>query len=171
MIKRVIYKKIVDGDLRKFTATSNDTPSGGGARDLRFSPAKEFYKEFQLMFPNEINGTLNGYFHWENHNATEVEIHSPTNARPNEVRIGRVHECVPDQFVPDNADDCILILVQDEDNRVWPYFISRYSLEHDDWHPAIKKGILEGLDARRSIRTTPMGYLDLEHGGSYTNGR
>ena len=38
-VKLIIYKKIVDGDLRKFSATSNDQPSGGGARDLRFSPA------------------------------------------------------------------------------------------------------------------------------------
>ena len=41
-VKLVVYKKIVDGDLRKFSATSNDTQTGGGARDLRFSPAAEF---------------------------------------------------------------------------------------------------------------------------------
>ena len=35
----ILYKKIVNGDLRKFSATSNDQPNGGGARDLRFSPA------------------------------------------------------------------------------------------------------------------------------------
>ena len=35
-VKLVIYKKIVEGDLSKFTATSNITPSGGGARDLPY---------------------------------------------------------------------------------------------------------------------------------------
>ena len=47
-VKLVIYKKIVDGDLRKFSATSNDQPSGGGARDLRFSPAKDFFTSICL---------------------------------------------------------------------------------------------------------------------------
>ena len=49
-VKLIIYKKIVDGDLRKFSATSNDQPSGGGARDLRFSPAGEFMAAFEKMF-------------------------------------------------------------------------------------------------------------------------
>ena len=60
-VKLVIYKKIVEGDLSKFTATSNITPSGGGARDLRFSPATEFFPVFQRMFTQ--NGPiLSGYF-------------------------------------------------------------------------------------------------------------
>ena len=37
-VRLVIYKRIVEGDLSKFTATSNITQSGGGARDLRFRP-------------------------------------------------------------------------------------------------------------------------------------
>ena len=51
-VQLVIYKKIVDGDLRKFAATSNDQPTGGGARDLRFSPAKEFMGAFKNYFLN-----------------------------------------------------------------------------------------------------------------------
>ena len=61
-VKLVIYKKIVEGDLSKFTATSNVTPSGGGARDLRFSPAKEFFPVFQKLFPfGADKGTLHGH--------------------------------------------------------------------------------------------------------------
>jgi hypothetical protein len=33
---RILYKEIVEGDLRKFRAESNDAATGGGARDLRF---------------------------------------------------------------------------------------------------------------------------------------
>lgn len=169
-VKLVIYKKIVEGDLSKFTATSNITPSGGGARDLRFSPAAEFFPVFQRMF-TQGGAILRGCFSWIDHPDTEVEIHPPTNARPNEVRIGRIHECFPDEVIPNDALDCILLIVLDSTGKVSPYFTSQYSLIHDNWHPAIKNPILEGLNARRNANTTAMGYVDIENGRSYTNGR
>ena len=171
-VKLVIYKKIVEGDLSKFTATSNVTPSGGGARDLRFSPAKEFFPVFQKLFPlGAEQGTLHGLFFWPNHNPTEATVHSPTNARPTEVRIGCIHECFPAQYIPSNSRDCVLLLIMDADNKVWPFFTSEHSLEYDDWHPDIKKHILGGLRAKRGARITAMGYIDFEAGRSYTNGQ
>lgn len=170
-VKLIIYKKIVPGDLRKFTATSNDTQSGGGARDLRFSPADEFMRAFEKMFPNASGGKRTGYFSWNGIPETYVEIHQPTDARPNEVRIATVHKCFPAQVIPTDATDCILILVQDNLGKVWPYFTSENSLRNDNWHPEIKRGILNGLGASRASRTTPMGYIDLETGVQYTNGR
>ena len=86
-VKLVIYKKIVDGDLRKFSATSNDQPSGGGARDLRFSPAGEFMTAFEKMFPHRENNVLYGRFSWAGYDSTDVFINPPTNSRPNEIRI------------------------------------------------------------------------------------
>ena len=172
-VKIVVYKKIVEGDLSKFTATSNITPTGGGARDLRFNPANEFFPIFQRMFPK--NGTiLKGYFYWTNQavtTTTEVEIHPPTNARPNEIRIGRIHECFPANVIPKDAKDCVLLIILEASGRVCPYFTSQYSLIHDNWHPAIKNPILEGLNARRSSKTTAMGYVDIENGRNYTNGQ
>lgn len=168
-ISLVIYKKIVDGDLRKFTATSNITQSGGGARDLRFNPASEFFPVFQRMF-KQSGSILRGYFSWSDYADTEVEIHPPTNARPNEVRIGRIHECFPQSVIPNDANDCVLLIILDGRGRVCPYFTSQYSLKHDNWHPAIKKPILEGLNAKRSLKSTAMGFVDIDNGRSYTNG-
>lgn len=171
-IKIVVYKKIVEGDLKKFFAQSNITQSGGGARDLRFSPAKKFFPIFTRMFSNsQFDGTYKGYFYWPEHAATEVIVHPPTNSRPTEVRIARVHECIPDRYIPQSVGDCILILILDANDKVWPYFITEKSLREDDWHPKIKEGILAGLNAHRSVNSTPMGYIDIERGGSYTNGR
>ena len=170
-VKLVIYKKIVDGDLRKFSATSNDQPTGGGARDLRFSPAKEFMAAFEKMFPTRINNVLRGRFSWVGHNSTEVNIHPPTNSRPNEIRIGRVHECFPADVIPDNATDCILLLILDDQGKIWPYFTSEHSLRTDNWHPTVKNAILNGLSAQRGDRVTPMGFINISDGGSYTNGR
>lgn len=170
-VRLVIYKKIVDGDLRKFSATSNDRQTGGGARDLRFSPAPEFMNAFEKMFPHYDGELLHGYFSWENHNATEVFIHPPTNSRPNEMRIATVHECFPAQVIPQDARDCILMLILDKNGKVWPFFTSEYSLRHDSWHPRIKQEILKGMNAIRSSKTTPMGFIDFETGRSFTNGR
>ena len=112
-VRLVIYKRIVEGDLSKFTATSNITQSGGGARDLRFSPAEEFFSAFRRMFAQDADGVLRGQFSWGNHAPTDAEIHPPTNSRPNEVRIGRIHECFPQSVIPKDSTDCVLLIVLD----------------------------------------------------------
>ncbi len=169
-VRIVVYKKIVEGDLSKFTATSNITPSGGGARDLRFSPADEFFPIFQRMFTQD-GDVLKGKFSWVGRHDTEVVVHPPTNARPNEIRIGRIHECFPEDRIPNDASDCILLIVLDSSGKVFPYFTSEESLKNDSWHPKIKNPILQGLNAIRSERSTAMGYIDIERGRHYTNGR
>ena len=169
-VRLVIYKRIVEGDLSKFTATSNITQSGGGARDLRFSPAEEFFPVFRRMFAQDADGVLRGQFSWVNHAPTDAEIHPPTNSRPNEVRIGRIHECFPQSVIPNDSTDCVLLIVFDNAGRVSPYFTSLRSLKNDNWHPAIKVPIIEGLTAKRSANVTSMGYVDMESGRHYTNG-
>lgn len=170
-IKLVAYKRIVEGDLSKFTATSNITPTGGGARDLRFSPAEKFFPVFRRMFKQDPDGVLRGQFSWANSTPTEVEIHPPTNSRPNEVRIGRIHECFPQAVIPHDSADCVLLIVLDDAGRISPYFTSLHSLRNDNWHPAIKGPIIKGLTAPRSANITAMGYVDIENGGNYTNVR
>jgi len=170
-VKIVIYKRIVEGDLSKFTATSNITPSGGGARDLRFSPAPEFFPMFQRMFQAEADGILRGQFFWANHAPTEAEIHPPTNSRPNEVRIGKIHECFPQDVIPGDSTDCVLLIVLNDAGQVYPHFTSLTSLRTEGWHPAVKNPIISGLTAPRNAKITAMGYVDLENGRSYSNGR
>lgn len=170
-VKLVVYKRIVEGDLSKFTATSNITQTGGGARDLRFSPAAVFFPVFQRMFEKDFDGVLRGHFSWANHTPTDANVHPPTNSRPNEVRIAKIHECFPTDIIPTDATDCVLLIVLDEIGRVSPYFTSMRSLKNDNWHPAIKIPIIEGLNAERSPNVTAMGYVDIENGRNYTNGR
>ena len=164
--KIVVYKQIVEGDLRKFTATSNDSPSGGGARDLRFSPASIFLPIFKRMFPN-----CSGKFSWPNGTTSNVRIGLPTKARPNEVRICSINECFKGDSIPSNARDCILLIVLDEDNKVWPSFTSVSSIKNDGWDPKLKSAILGGLGTPRGSRVTPMGYLDYDNNITYTNGK
>ncbi|WP_141225671.1 hypothetical protein [Fibrobacter sp. UWB1] len=170
-IRIVLYKKIVAGDIRKFRAESNDASTGGGARDLRFSPANKFFPILKRMFPNEgvAGHVYTGELHWRLTPTTHVTIHAPTESRPNEVRIAKVHECFPRDVVPNDATDCILILLLDENFEVWAYFTSEHSLRTQGWHQSIKSGVLRGLGARRSSSVTPAGYLDFENGDEYTN--
>lgn len=168
--KIVVYKKIVEGDWRKFSATSNDAPTGGGARDLRFSPAERFLPIFERMFPSR-DGFMNiGQFSWPDGRKTDVKIAPPTNARPKEMRICSVNECILDAYLPTDPNDCILLIVCDDENNVWPSFITASSLREEEWDPVVKREILGGLNAIRHARVTPMGYLDFEHEDYYTNG-
>lgn len=170
-IKLVVYKRIVEGDLRKFSATSNITPSGGGARDLRFSPDSEFLPIFQRMFPKTVNGCYCGHFYWEKYEPTEVEIAPPTNSRPHEVRITKIHECFPQEIIPNDSTDCVLLILLKNDGTAWPYFTSLVSLKNDDeWDPEFKDAIIEGLLAKRNANVTAMGYIDYENKRRYTNG-
>lgn len=171
-VLRCIYKKIAPGDLRKFSATSNDKQSGGGARDLRFSPADRFFPEFKRMFPTENQeGNLSGLFYWEDHEATSVVISKPTKARPTEIRISNINVCFPDSHVPGSADDCILLLIEEEGGKVYPYFTSEVSLESKKWNSSFAKPIIDGLNAQRSKNTSPMGFVDLEYPEEFTNER
>lgn len=171
-VKLVIYKKIVAGDFRKFRAKSNDKPTGGGARDLRFRPADEFNPQFSRMFTVPgADATLTGQFYWDGLPPTDATIRQPTNSRPGEVRIATVHECFPAQVVPADCEDCVLLLILRSDDRVYPAFTSERSLREDRWHTAIKEPILRGLRANRPANKTPMGYVDIENGREWHNGR
>lgn len=49
---RVVWKELHADDYDKFITQSNQTPSGGGARDLRWRPHERFDAVFRLLCPN-----------------------------------------------------------------------------------------------------------------------
>lgn len=52
IVERILYKEIVEGDLRKLLAQSNDSTTGGGARDFRFGSFTKLKPAIKKMFPN-----------------------------------------------------------------------------------------------------------------------
>ena len=95
-IAEILLHEIVDGDIRKFNAESNDADTGGGARDLRF-PIR-FEPVLDRLFPTQITKEgrksyrLGDFVYKDRDGRMHVQhdIHydfQPTNARPNEVRI------------------------------------------------------------------------------------
>ena len=94
-----VYKEIVSGDIRKLLAESNDSKTGGGARDLRL-PWKTFRPIMRRIFTIDAVGRggrgirvaevtfldRNG-----SPQRTELEYWPATSARPAEDRIAKVH--------------------------------------------------------------------------------
>ncbi len=180
-VKRVVFKQIVEGDFRKFVAQSNDTDSGGGARDLRFRPYDEFVKVFRLLFPvvrhakRRRNGgmvdveILVGKFHWPG-GSKEATFEPPTDARPNEGRVPVVHTYPPFSKLPaTNQGKMVLLLVQRDDDTVWPEFATEESLRSGKWHKSVAQPILRSLDAERASNQVARGYIDFATGEVYSD--
>ncbi len=178
-VKRVVYKEIVEGDFRKFRAESNDSDTGGGARDLRFRPYATFENAFRKMFPQvrqeqrKRNGSrvttdvLVGRFYWKdsagNERSKEALFEPPTDARPDEGRLPVVHTYPPLNLLPPiNEGRIVLLLVQRDDDSVWPHFATENSLRSGAWHNDVALPILTCLDTRRRSNAVARGYIDFE---------
>jgi len=173
-ITRIVYKEILAGDRRKFEAKSNDTPSGGGARDLRFSPYDEFVKVFEILFPTkDADDICHGHFTWLEKGVqkrSEAAFHRPTGARGNEGRIASVDKCIPQTTLPpETAGITILIIYQDTAGAVWPCFTTDKLLEK--WHDSVSKVVLGCLRARRRSGVACCGYFDYEKNKGFCNGK
>jgi len=185
-IKRIVFKEIVEGDLRKFEAQSNDADTGGGARDLRFRPFEEFQTIFSALFPNTRIETrrrggaaanvevLVGAFHWldeaQLRQSREAIFEPPTDPRPGEGRIPMVHKYPPfNRLPPTNEGRMVLLLIQRDDDTVWPEFATENSLRSGDWAVSVSEPILRSLEAQRNTHSVARGYIDYVTGREYSD--
>lgn len=192
-VARILYKEIVEGDLRKILARSNDSDSGGGARDFRFGSYNRLVPVIKLMFPemarvnrkrdsavNEIE-VFKGTFYWQSASGDgiyqkESFFEPPTDVRPSEGRIARVHEygCFDTSLIPHGGEDnrVLLLFIQRADGKVWPHFAEEKSLRTPgEWDPVVANEIIKCLDAERAERRAVIGYYDFTLLSSYCNGK
>ncbi len=97
-IVEVLCHEITEADVRKINATSNDSQTGGGARDLRFSI--DYAPYLDRLFPQEITYEgrtpyrIGAFEHIDAKGKKTVEqvryAFQPTNARAREVRIAQI---------------------------------------------------------------------------------
>lgn len=175
-ILRIVYKEILPGDYRKFEALSNDQDSGGGARDLRFSPHREFVKMFAKMYPMQVRtGVFSGYLYYNDQlgniqNNTSY-YHSPTDSRGNEGRIANVDKCISKHIIPPaTAGTVIFLLIQLDDNTVWPHFTVLQTIGKDQTlSPLIKDILLKCYAQNRRANVAMCGYTDFVTGGKFCN--
>ena len=114
-VKRILAREVLDGDVKKFQALSNDAPTGGGARDLRLRPADAFVEFLSRMFPTTrpVSRRANvggkgevrvGELHWKDgpggkDRRAPIEVWEPTASRKGEIRLGQVHRYGLDETV------------------------------------------------------------------------
>lgn len=174
---RVLYREIVQGDFRKFEAKSNDSDSGGGARDLRFRPYDKLKATVDLMFPVTTTETTSqrtiqvakGEFKWQDANGVvqskDAFFYPPTDARPNEGRLARVHTypCFTDKHPPTNMGRILVLLTQLPDGSVWPSFATEQDmLTNPLWNQTVAKALLECLHAKRGSNKVATGFYDFQ---------
>lgn len=191
-VARILYKEIVPGDLRKILAQSNDSDTGGGARDFRFGSYKNLLPVIHQMFPKMVkenrkrDGVVEqidvhqGEFFWHNEK-DQVErkdsfFEPPTDVRPSEGRIARVHEygCFDTSRMPKGGEGnrVLLLLIQLHDGSVWPFYAEEQTLRiKDKWDPVVAKELLDCLDAERASNRAVIGYRDFTNTGRYCNGK
>ncbi|WP_186175789.1 hypothetical protein [Vibrio jasicida] len=191
-VARILFKEIVPGDLRKIHAQSNDTPSGGGARDFRFGAFSRLQPAIAKMFPfleqeerrrggrREVIDVFKGHFCWNdsygNVQTKESFFEPPTDARPSEGRIVRVHEygCFDTSLMPHGGvgNRVLLLLIQLSDDSVWPYYAEERTLRAAGyWDPLVANVLLACLDAHRPVGHAAIGFKDFITGDCYCNGK
>lgn len=171
---RVLFQNIEDGDRRKFEARSNDSTTGGGARDLRFRPEDAFLPFFGRMFPHKryetrkVNGVtsqievLNGTVTWTEatgEKSAAMEVWPATNARPNECRIARISSFGLSGLIKTDPSGgrSVFMMFQQANGTIRLYFTTETSLRTGNWDPKIKKFAKEWIaDGSKSA------FLDLQ---------
>ena len=178
-IDRIVFREILEGDLLKFIAKSNLTDTGGGARDLRFRSWDDLEWTLRKLFPETEtrmgrHEVYVGRFYWTGKDGQEVSkkavLEPPTNARPNEGRITRVHKY--DYFStfdpPSDSGRLIVLFVQRRDGSVWPRMITEHSLRHEkEWHPEVAAFLLSALDRNRRTHSAAYGFIDFVSGKEF----
>lgn len=192
-VARILYKEIVEGDLRKILAKSNDSDTGGGARDFRFGSYNQLLPVIKQMFPYLVKvdrkrdsvvsqiDVFKGTFHWKNTAAGTVSakdsfFEPPTDVRPSEGRIARVHEygCFDTSLIPKGGEGnrIILLLIQNCDGEVWPHFAEEQSLRTPGvWDTVVAQELLKCIDAERAEGHAVIGFRDFAASTSYCNGK
>lgn len=190
-VDRILYKELVEGDLRKLQARSNDADTGGGARDFRFGSYDTLLPVIKQMFPQTVKESrrrggrpvqidvFKGSFSWHDANKNlqrkEAYFEPPTDVRPSEGRITRVHEypCFDASHVKIGVGNRILLLlIQLSDGSVWPYYAEEKSLRTPGlWDSVVAKELLDCLDAERPANQAVIGYRDFTNADRYCNGK
>jgi hypothetical protein len=180
----LVYKELTDSELKKLQAISNVTQSGGGARDLRL-PAKTFRPVMNRIFTGTQNkkgkqirtakityrgddGTLG---------TTELEYWPPTDARPREDRVARVHAspALGGRLPASDRGRVFVLFIRWSNSDVGCYYAYENDLKRKGiWASEVRTALLScmaGTDlknlARSGNKLSVQGYIDFTNGTVY----
>lgn len=174
-VKRIIFREVMPGDLRKFTASAAPSGTGGGARDLRFRPFDKFDGIFARTLPGraiverrrdgeredlEIYTATADVVAGNNASSKrDISFEPPTTARPNEGRLARVHEL--DLDVPQGEGRVMILIIQDANDNVIITFFSEKDAGSGAWHQTVTDFFKEVFAKPQGVNAT-QGYIDIE---------
>lgn len=174
-VKRIIFREVMPGDLRKFTATSADANTGGGARDFRFTPFNKFDGVFARALPGRAKEprvrnnvrtsvtlyTANVSVPRKNGTAAtrELRFEPPTTARDGEGRLAQLSKFGLEP--PTNEGRFLLLIIEDAGGNVIVTFYSERDLASGKWHPTVN-GFFENVFATPQRKNANQGFIDLE---------
>lgn len=176
-VKYVLYKRCVEGDRLKVRAESNmDETAGGGARDLRFNPWHKFQGVVEDMFDNvqpiprsPHRSKYTAPVYWREGGQTKgpetVEFWDPTDSRPGEGRLSKVHLVTPfdESHLPPAINDPFFFLWQDLTNTVWAQYVTVADLRAPGWHPAVAQPILKAVTTQPAASNI-RGWVNVQSG-------
>lgn len=179
---RLVYREVLPGDVAKFAGKSNTAPSGGGARDFRFSPYSKFQGIFEKLIsgkktePRRRNGMstdtliLTGKVTVTDASQVArektIEFEPPTTARGDEGRLPRLNAY--GMSVPSgNCGRILLLLYQTGSRQLFLNFATEQELRSGVWDPTVTLHLLGCLSERRPVSHAAQGFFDLATGESY----
>lgn len=197
-IVQVIYRELKPGDFRKAAAESNDSPTGGGARDLRFAGYEAVKDVFRSFLPGRKTEKrkrggktvdleiLTGVAYWiepagqgdtrtdaERTRSFGVEFEEPTTARPTEGRLTRIYEY---PFFEDadarSMERSYLMITKSESGKVYFHIVPEHFLRQPDpdgLYP-FNRTMLACIDARRRSGVAVIGHYNFVTSEGYCNG-
>lgn len=172
----VFFKEILIGDVKKYERRSAESGTGGGARDLRVSPADSFGPLLRQMIseptsqPGVSHGSILSRSRRGGFQSTDVELWRPTDARDRELRIARVYE-VPAWSISEaeflrsasSGEPLFYVLEMDEFGSVYAKTLTRSQLTAS--HLLLAEHVAS-LESRRRGRRALVGAVDLVQGST-----
>ena len=173
-----VYKEIVAGDLRKLVAESNDSQTGGGARDLRV-PWTTFRPIMHRIFTNSDHGrggkpirTAQITYLDENDQpqSTVLSYWPPTPSRPREDRIAQIHAspALGGQLPSTDRGRVFVVFTKFDDGTVRCDYAYEDDLKKRGvWATEASQQILNCMASATQTNRTVQGYYDFIEGTGF----
>lgn len=173
-----VYKEIVAGDLRKLVAESNDSKTGGGARDLRL-PSKTFRPIMERIFTTDAVGrgdkpiktAVVTYLDEDGKTQqTELSYWPPTRSRNTEDRIAQIHAspALGGRLPDTDRGRVFVVFTQFDDGTVRCDYAYEDDLRKKGiWAPEASRQILNCMASAHQSGRTVQGYYDFIEGTGF----
>jgi hypothetical protein len=151
------FQEVVAGDIRKFNLESNDSPTGGGARDLRISPVADYWDQLLSFFPLTVSAREQRGKIYSGNSVVEIKLMAPTASRSNECRICKISQINIWEISQQDFDTVVAqghkwmyLLILDDQGNVWASKFSSDKL--NQMHAKVSNAIAPLLTINQTVR-------------------